>query len=142
MLGLCAFLALVVTRSEQRLEGTMKDLRSRSTIEANPIVKAMKEYASRTKWVYSESGIYPFHAQLEVRPDLAIIMPKRFWSGQISTSEIVEACKRYQPELLVLPKSANMDEWKGVLDTDYENKAMDRQSLLYVSKRVLGSKNR
>lgn len=103
---------------------------------ANPIVTKMKEYASRTKWVYSESGIYPFHARLPVPPELAIVMPKRFWSGQITTQQIIETCKRYQTEMLVLPVNTDTSEWKSVLDTDYSLVTTDNKNLLYVAKRI------
>ena len=136
MLGLCALVALAIARSERRLEGTIKNLRDRPLIEANLIVKKMKEYASRTKWVYSESGIYPFHAKLLVPPELAIIMPKRFWSGQITTKEIVETCRRYQPELIVLPIAGNKFEWKPLLDGQYVATSIDKKNVLYVAKRV------
>ena len=55
-------------------------------------------------------------------------MPKRFWSGQITTREIVETCNRYQPELLVLPMTANKDEWKGLLDSEYVLTSIDKKS--------------
>jgi len=94
----------------------------------------MEEYAGRIKWVYSESGIYPFHAKLAVIPELAIIMPKRFWSGQITTEEIVETCRKDKPELLVLPIGRTKEAWKELLDANYVLTTKDNKSILYVAK--------
>jgi hypothetical protein len=136
VLALCALVAAPIARSERRLEGTIKNLRQRQNVSVNPIVRKMKQYADRTKWVYSESGIYPFHAGMVVPPELAIVMPKRFWSGQITTQQIVETCKRYQTEMLVLPVYTARPEWKVLLDAEYSPVATDGKHTLYIAKRV------
>jgi hypothetical protein len=41
-------------------------MRSDLTVDSNPVFAAMKEYASRTRWAYSPTMIYPFHARLMV----------------------------------------------------------------------------
>lgn len=135
-LALCALAALVIARSERRLEGTIKELRRRPAADANPIVKRMKAYASRTNWVYAESPIYAFEARLPVPPELAIVVRKRFWSGQITTATIVETCRRYRPELLVLQVAVVGEEWRGLLESDYELASKDAKSLLYAAKLV------
>jgi len=135
-LALCVLAALPVARSERRLEGSAKHLRRQESAAGNPVVKKMKEHAARTKWVYSESGIYPFHAHLIVLPELAIIMPKRFWSGQISTRKIVETCKRYQPEMIMLPRASATEEWKELLGRHYVVEATDKACVLYLAKRL------
>ena len=135
-LALCGLAALAIARSERRLEANIKYLQQRPAADANPIVRKMKEYAGRASWVYSESGIYPFHARLRVPPELAIVMPKRFWSGQITTAEIIEDCKRYRPELVVLPVASLNEEWKRFLSADYVFSSADTRSALYVAKRL------
>ncbi len=136
MLALCILVAAPIARSERRLEDTIRNLRQRETVSANPIVEKMRQYAGRAKWVYSDSGIYPFHARLLVPPELAIVMPKRFWSGQITTQQIVETCKRYQTEMLVLPVYTARPEWKVLLDAEYSLVTTDNKYLLYVAKRI------
>lgn len=138
-LALCALAALGIAHSERRLEANIKYLRQRPLADANPIVKKMKEYADRANWVYSESGIYPFHARLPVRPDLAIVMPKRFWSGQITAADIIETCKRYRPELVVLPVASLSEEWKCFLSAEYAFSCADDRNVLYLAKRAAES---
>ena len=67
---------------------------------------------------------------------LANASPKRFWSGQITTPEIIEKCRRYQPELLVLPVAAVHGEWLGLLEADYDFACADKKNGLYVAKRI------
>ena len=136
--GLCVLVAVPVAKSERRLEGAIKDIRGRQAANENPIVRKMREYSDRTHWVYSQSGIYPFHAGLTVIPELAIVMPKRFWSGQISTAQIVEVCKRYKAEIVVLPKETLSSEWANFLNLEFEFSLSDGTSLLYLSKRLQG----
>ncbi len=137
ILALCGLVALAMAKSERRLEANWKDLRQRPSADANPIVQRMKTFASRTKWAYSESGIYPFHARLLVPPELAIVMPKRFWSDQISISQIIETCKRYQTEQIVLRREAVNGEWKAFLDAGYQMTSTDGKHVHYVAKRLL-----
>jgi hypothetical protein len=87
MMGLCFLAALPLARSERRLELVVKDLRHSEPASTNRILEKMKIYAGQTKWVYAADGMYPFQARLPVPPELAIVMPKRFWSGQITTSK-------------------------------------------------------
>ena len=136
-LTLCGLAALAIARSERRLEGAVANLAHRPKVEANPVVKKMREYASRTKWVYAESALYPFHAQLPTPPELAVVMLKRFWSGQISTAGIIATCKQYQVEQLVLPlKDSHAGEWKALLAAEYDSACTDGRSCLYIAKRI------
>ena len=137
--ALCILVALVITRSELRLEGIMKDLRQHPSADANPVVKKMKEYAGHTHLVYSEEGLYAFHAQLPVPPELAVITLKRFWSGQITTEQIIEACRRNKTELIVLPKDKITEEWKVFLEADYVSAGSDDKSVLFAAKSMGGS---
>jgi hypothetical protein len=135
-LALCVLTALALARSERRLEWTMRDLRSRPRAEENPIVRKMVENADHTRLVYSESGIYPFHSGLPVLPQLAIISSKRFWSGNITTGEIIELCRLEKPELIVLPRTTINAEWKSFLGQHYNLIGTDEKSLLYSSGRI------
>ena len=134
-IALCALTALVLVRSERRLEAAVQDLRQRPSVGADPVVAKMKAYAARTHWVYSQIEIYPFHARLSVPPELTVVVLKRFWSGQITVKEIVETCRRYQPEQVLLDRTKLGSEWKDFLN-DYSVVYQDRNLVLYVAKRL------
>jgi hypothetical protein len=66
-------------------------------------------------------------------PELAVVSLKRYWSGQISDREVVEICRRYRVEQLVLEKPQIRQEWKNYLEdfkVAYENEGF----ALYVLK--------
>ena len=63
------------------------------------------------------------------------MMLKRFWSGQITASAIVETCRRYRVEQIVLP-AAPPAEWKELLANDYTQVCGERGLVLYVSKNL------
>src|SRR5450432_1291792 len=136
-IGLCVLIALVLERSESRLENGMKNLRQRERVDASPLLAKMKEYAGRTHWVYVQYGeeAYPFHAQLPMPPELAVVTLKRYWSDQITTREIVETCKRYQVEQILLDPTRIEGEWKDFL-TDYDAVYQDTNAVLYVAKTI------
>jgi len=134
MLVLCLLAALPLARSERRFEGILGDLRQRPSFESNSIISKMKKHAAETKWVYSESGIYPFLVGLPVPPELAIIMPKRFWSGQITTAKIIETCRRYVPEMIILPIQSTSFEWEDFLQSRYSRATNDNASVLFIQK--------
>ena len=94
----------------------------------------MRQYASRTHWVYAQPVIYPFHAGLPVPPEIAVVMLKRYWSGQITPKEIVDVCRRYKPEQLILYRSRVGSEWKEFLNAGYRPAYEDTNCVLYVSK--------
>ena len=127
--------ALLLARPERRLEGNVKDLRQRPTVSSSVIVAKMKQYAEHTRWAYADPVIYPFHAQVRVPPELAIVMLKRFWSGQITTEAIVESCKRYRAEQLVLP-AVPPAEWRELLASEYIPACAEKGWVLYVAKSI------
>ena len=136
-IGSSAVIALILAMSEMRLEAGVKSLRHVPLAGNSQVLAKMREYASQTHWAYSQRIIYPFQAGLAVPPELAVVVLKRFWSGQITTREIVDLCRRYRPEQIFLFKTRAGAEWKGLLDTGYFLAYQDKDSELYVSKQLL-----
>ena len=134
-LALLALAAMLLARPERRLEANMKELRQRPTVASSRIVATMKHYADRTHWAYAEEVIYPFHAKVVVPPELAVIMLKRFWSGQITEEGIVAACRRYHTEQLVFSGTPQA-EWNELLASQYLVACTENGSTVYVAKGI------
>ena len=134
---LCTLAAVVLVRSERRLESNLTDLRARPSAASNPVVAQMLKFASQTHWVYAEQDIYPFHAGLKTPPELTVVVFKRFWSRQLSVPELVDTCRRYQTEQLVLNPAHLTSEWNDLL-VDYNAVYQDTNAILYVAKRIAG----
>jgi 4-amino-4-deoxy-L-arabinose transferase-like glycosyltransferase len=102
LVSAATFLALVLLAGGDRLVSEVRRIRGQPRIENSRLIAAMREHAARARWVYVCSTIYAFHARLPVPPELAVVVKKRFWSGQISDAEILEIIRRYAPEQIVV----------------------------------------
>jgi hypothetical protein len=134
--GLCILAALGLAVAEGRLEGSVKSMRNSPKIADSKVI-AKKEYAGRTHWSYAQPVIYPFHAGLLVPPELAVVMPKRFWSGQITTEQIVDTCRRYKPEQILLYTARISTPWESLLRQSYSSVYHDNELTLYISNSIL-----
>ncbi|SPE59575.1 membrane hypothetical protein [Verrucomicrobia bacterium] len=136
-IAVCALAAVVLARSERRLEGSIDSMRRSPRANADAMLAAMRRYAGQTHWVCAQSVIYPFHARLPVPPELAVVMAKRFWSGQMTAAEIVGICRRYKPEQILLPNAPLGSEWKEFLASGYGVAQSDKDFVLYVDKALI-----
>ncbi len=94
----------------------------------------LQEIARRrldTKWFYSDEPIYSFHAQIPMPPDLAVVMLKRFWSGEISDEQITADLLEYKPGLILLRNNSVQRPFHALLDSEYQLVYMDNDHLLY-----------
>jgi 4-amino-4-deoxy-L-arabinose transferase-like glycosyltransferase len=141
-LGLFTLAALTAVRSERRLELGMKDLRRRERVDASPLVAKLRQCANQTHWVYVQytKEAYAFHAQLLVPPELAVVSLKRYWSGEISTEEIVALCECYRPEQVHLSAGARDTAWQDILK-DYTAVSQAAGLTLYQLRQVQMSHN-
>lgn len=131
---LCGLIALPLARSLSRLELNVRDLRQRPRVEASAIIAKMKERASATHWAYADNPVYVFHAGLTTPPGLAVVTLKRFWSGQITTAGIVETCRRFQVEQILLgPVSRQDTNWTNLLAERCRVEGEERYLQLFVT---------
>ena len=130
---LCAAIALAFSRSLDRSTDTMNDLQSLPKTSSDPILEKMQKYAPRTHWVYCQEGIYAFHAKLLTPPELAVVTLKRYWSGDITTKDVIKVCERYNPEQLLLNTNIGVDDWKEFLDGKYTCTLKKDNYMLYIS---------
>ncbi len=131
-------LALVPAYGGARLVSEVERIRELPRVEESELVAKMRQYADRSRWVYTRQTIYPFHAGLIELPELAILPSKRFWSGQITDEQIWATVKRYSPEQLLLadgPLDAGISEF---VEAGYTRVYQDGEHALYVAKSLAG----
>jgi hypothetical protein len=127
--------AIVLIRSERRLEGQFSNLRQRERMEESVLLAQIRKHAFETKWIYTQEGMeqYAFEARLTIPPQIAVVSLKRFWSGQISTESIVEICRQHNPEQILLRRDNMISDWMGFL-ADYETIYQNNNFNLYLKK--------
>jgi hypothetical protein len=112
------------------------DIRSRPSAETDPIVVKMKQNATRVRWVYCGiEPIYAFAAGSLTPPELAQVTLKRFWSHQLTPTEIVEICKQRQVDELVLSPQSG-PEWQAWLQADFVNIYRDARHAMFVNRSI------
>jgi 4-amino-4-deoxy-L-arabinose transferase-like glycosyltransferase len=114
-------------------------IRALPLAERSLLVSKMKQYAPGTKWVYTRSTIYAFHAGLLIIPELAVLPMKRFWSGQITQHQIFDILKHRAPEQLLLSKSLLPHDQERFLAAEFTLVYEDDDHFLYVAKALAGS---
>jgi hypothetical protein len=127
-------LAATAVQSVQRLAAAARVIRSSPATLSEPMLKHIGLYRDRTKWMYAQPIIYPFHAQLRMPPELAVVTLKRYWSGQISSQDILACLRRRQPEQVLLFKATLGPEWSEFLEANYTLEFDDGKKVLYVAK--------
>jgi hypothetical protein len=133
-------LGFPLLRSSARLRAEIVDMRQHERVASSAVLTKIKQHAPATHWIYAEPGTYAFHAGLPVPPELAVTSRKRFWSGQITTNQIVEICRRYGVEQIVLQPGAATGPWSDFLQS-YKLVSRDPQVVLYISTRLDSAPN-
>jgi 4-amino-4-deoxy-L-arabinose transferase-like glycosyltransferase len=86
----------------RRLAEVSEAIRMQESVNRSPVVAAARHYAGKTRWVYSDGPIHAFHAGLLMIPELAVVSPKRYWSGEITPEQVLRLIMQYQPEQVIL----------------------------------------
>lgn len=55
-------------------------------------------------WIFTDDTMAAFWAGVPVPPELAVMPPKRFWSGQVNPNEVISILKSYKPEMIAVPE--------------------------------------
>jgi hypothetical protein len=138
LLAASGLIALVMFCGGSRLLNTLGHVEDFPRMEDNALIAKMKEYAGRTKWVFTRGSIYPFHAGLMVIPELAVIPAKRIWSGRLTDEKILAVLKRYQPEQVLLEKVTVTPATEDYVYAGYVPVYEDETFRLYVAKSLAG----
>jgi len=65
-------------------------------------LSAIERYAAETVWLLTDRPMYAYRTGILMPPELAVISSKRFLTGNLRESEIIETIKAYRPEQVLL----------------------------------------
>ncbi len=141
LLAAAVLVSVVESYGGLRLYDEIQEIRALPRTEGNPIITAMRRYASRTHWVYTKATMYPFDAGLPVIPELAVLPLKRYWSGQITERRILAILKEYRPEQILLTSYGATDpKMREFVKDDYAPVCQDSGYTLYIAKGLAGAR--
>ncbi|MGH7215537.1 MAG: hypothetical protein ACREIT_12295, partial [Tepidisphaeraceae bacterium] len=95
LLVLCAWAAFLACKNLKRVAGSVADTE-------RGFVERMSALKPRTRWVYTDRLVYPFHAGLRVPPPLAVVSLKRRAGGELNDRRLVTLLRQYRPEQILI----------------------------------------
>jgi len=119
-------LALLAAHLPERIQVALRSVIHVQLAEDNRIVKELRNHSKQAQWVFADSAIYAFHVGKPIPPEIAVIPEKRFWSKQISESQVATIITKYRPELIVVGLPSLRFALSNLLQTEYrETKTPD-----------------
>jgi 4-amino-4-deoxy-L-arabinose transferase-like glycosyltransferase len=97
----------------------------------------IERYKPQTRWLYSEEPMYSFLTGIPLPPDLAVVVMKRFWSGEMTGTRLTEDLRSSKPELMLLRNDTNPRPFRELLDAEYQLTYIDADNRLYVRKAMV-----
>ena len=95
-------------------------------------LNVIQRYKPRVQSIYCEEPVYSFHAGIPMPPDLAVVMLKRFWSGEISDERIAADLQQNPPGLILLRNDSAPRSFRSLINSSYRLIYEDGAHLLYV----------
>jgi len=81
-------------------------------------LSAINSYAAETEWILTDRPMYAYRSGILMPPKLAVISSKRFLTGNLRESEIIETIMAYRPEQVLLGRFDYEDVF-AFLSEDY-----------------------
>jgi hypothetical protein len=106
--GAIAGVALVVTAAGvfgvPRFRTQWQALQLVERLQDSPLMAAIRTHSPSHSTLFSRRPILYFHSRLAPIPDLALLVKKRFWSGDLSEQSLVTKIIAGKPDLLHLDR--------------------------------------
>jgi hypothetical protein len=80
----------------------------------------MTRFRPFTQWLYADEPIYSFHSGIPLPPNLAVVMLKRLWSGDITNERIAAEIRAFKPGLILLVNDTRVVPFKDLIETEYQ----------------------
>jgi hypothetical protein len=106
------------------------------------VLREISRYRPFTHFFYAEEPIYSFHANIPMPPKLAVAALKRFWSGELTNSRLVEELQRVRPGVILLTNDTRERPFQAWMQREYRLVFEDAKHRLYVLRSVLDQADR
>jgi hypothetical protein len=100
-------------------------------------LNVMERYKAQASWLYAEEPVYSFCSGIPLPPDLAVLVMKRYWSGEMTSARLTDDLRLYKPELMLLKNDTKPRPYRDLLNAEYRLVYMDTGNLLYVRKSIV-----
>jgi 4-amino-4-deoxy-L-arabinose transferase-like glycosyltransferase len=106
-------------------------IRSAPRIYSDLAIAEMARFKPFTQWLYADEPIYSFHAGIPFPPNLAVIMYKRLWSGDMTNEKLAAELGAVKPGLILLKQDTRAVAFQDLLEREYRLVYYDSAHRLY-----------
>jgi hypothetical protein len=143
LLGLVSLaLACAMVWMGARLFLEIREIRRSPQTFTSLFLPEIAKYKPFTEWIYSEEPIYSFYTGIPMPPDLAVVMLKRFWSGEITDERIVADLEDSKPGVILLVNNGRPKPYHALIESEYRIIYKDANHLLYIHKSIVNGPSR
>jgi hypothetical protein len=135
------FAACVLSWMGGRLYLQIKSARASPQIASSLVFTQINRFKPDTKLFFASDPIYSFHAGIPMPPDLAVVMLKRLWSGDMTNPKIAAEMSEIQPGMVLLRNDSRPVPFQALIRAQYNLVYEDQRLLLYVHKSILRNKS-
>jgi hypothetical protein len=114
-----------------------------STIRHSPqtynslVLTEIERFKPFTEFMFTDEGVYSFHAGIPLPPKLAVLSLKRFWSGDMTNERLRSELWDAKPGLFLLKSAMEELPYKDLLRTEYSLVYDDQKHRLYARKDIV-----
>jgi hypothetical protein len=101
------------------------------------VLPEIERFKPFTEFMYADDPVYSFHAGIPLPPDLAVVMLKRLWSGDMTNAKITEELTELKPGVILLANDAKERPFRKLLTSDYRMIYEDSSVRLYILKSIV-----
>jgi hypothetical protein len=100
------------------------------------VLTEMARFKPFTEWLYTDEPAYSFHTGIPMPPDLAVIMLKRFWSGEMTNARLASELREIKPGLILLRNDGRERPFQDLIFSEYRLVYEDAEHRLYVHRTI------
>jgi len=100
-------------------------------------LKEIERFKPFTTFIFTDQPIYSFHSGIPLPPRLAVLSLKRFWTGDISTAQVVAELESIKPGLIFLANDTRELAYQGLLNREYQLVYQDSANRLYAHRSIV-----
>ena len=115
----------------------VRSMRGLPRIHSALVLREIARYRPFTRFLYTEEPVYSFHAGIPMPPKLAVAALKRFWSGDLTNTRLVEELRSVQPGVILLKNDTQERPFQAWMQTEYRLVYEDARHRLYARKALI-----
>jgi hypothetical protein len=131
-----AWLTVTACWVSARVYLEISGIRNSPQIATSMVLKEIARFKPFTQWMYTDEPIYSFHADIPMPPDLAVVVLKRFWAGEMTYERMRKDLVEYKPGVILLRNSGREPPFQALLQSDYRIVYEDNEHRLYAHKSI------